>query len=207
MLREQYMGEVVSIFDSTITKLPYKSEVELIYCPEELIRNITRYSHFIVCVGNEYGYARSNIAVKLKKLGVKPLSVLHEKAFIESTSTVGAGLQAMPGSIVHKFCDIGDDVILNTNSTIDHECLIGNGCHVMGSASVAGRVTIESYVTIGTNATILPNLTIGEGAYIGAGAVVTKNVPPFSVYAGVPAKKIRDTYHKFDNSVFKILGV
>jgi acetyltransferase-like isoleucine patch superfamily enzyme len=44
---------------------------------------------------------------------------------------------------------------------------------------------------IGSNCIILPNVSIGEGAVVAAGAVVTKDVEPFSIVAGVPARKIK----------------
>ena len=71
---------------------------------------------------------------------------------------------------------IGDFCVLNTSSTIDHECEIGNGVHIMGGVCIAGRVKIGDYVSIGTNATIFPDLEISEGAFIGAGAVVKKEL-------------------------------
>ena len=46
--------------------------------------------------------------------------------------------------------------------------------------------------SVGSNATILCGLTIGEGATIGAGAVVTRDVPPYAIVAGVPARVVRD---------------
>lgn len=54
-----------------------------------------------------------------------------------------------------------------------------------------GFVVIGSHAIIGANAVVLPNVTIGEGAAIGAGAIVTRDVEPWSVYAGMPARKIR----------------
>ncbi|MBI3144821.1 MAG: acyltransferase [Pseudogulbenkiania sp.] len=53
-----------------------------------------------------------------------------------------------------------------------------------------GRVVIEDNVWIGDGAIILANVTIGEGAIIGANSVVTRDVEPFSVYAGTPARKL-----------------
>jgi acetyltransferase-like isoleucine patch superfamily enzyme len=52
-------------------------------------------------------------------------------------------------------------------------------------------VRVEAWADIGTNATILPGVTIGRGAIVGAGAVVTQDVAPFSIVAGVPARFLR----------------
>ena len=52
-------------------------------------------------------------------------------------------------------------------------------------------VVISRYVFIGVNSTILPGVTIGEGAVIGAGSVVLKDVEPYTLLAGNPAKFIR----------------
>ena len=95
----------------------------------------------------------------------------------------------IPGAIAHKFSTIGEQCILNTNATVDHECKIGHGVHVMGGASIAGKVEIGDFSTVGTNATIL-HIIVGKNVMIGAGAVV-KDVEDNLVVAGVPAKPIK----------------
>ena len=55
-----------------------------------------------------------------------------------------------------------------------------------------GKIIIKAGAWIGANAVILPDVTIGKGAVVAAGAVVTKDVPPYSLVAGVPARVIRD---------------
>ena len=52
-------------------------------------------------------------------------------------------------------------------------------------------VVIKKGASISTNATIMPGVTIGEGAIVGAGALVTKDVPAWTIVAGVPAKVIK----------------
>jgi acetyltransferase-like isoleucine patch superfamily enzyme len=52
-------------------------------------------------------------------------------------------------------------------------------------------VRIRAWADIGTNAVILPGVTVGKGSIVGAGAVVTKDVPAFSIVAGVPARFLR----------------
>ena len=66
---------------------------------------------------------------------------------VDKTSAIGLGIQIMPNTVVHCNCQVSDFTILNTSSTVDHECVIGKGVHIE-SASIAGRVKIGNYVTI-----------------------------------------------------------
>ena len=59
------------------------------------------------------------------------------------------------------------------------------------TTSIPGKITIKKGAWIGAGVIILPNVTIGECAVVGAGAVVTKDVPPYTVAVGVPAKAIK----------------
>ena len=58
-----------------------------------------------------------------------------------------------------------------------------------------GKVHIEEDAFIGCNVTICNAVTIGKGAIVGAGSVVTKDIPPYQVLAGNPAKYIKDRVH------------
>jgi len=58
--------------------------------------------------------------------------------------------------------------------------------------SKKGKIKIEKDAWIGTGAVILPDITIGEGAVVGANSVVTKDVNPYTIVGGVPAKIIKD---------------
>jgi acetyltransferase-like isoleucine patch superfamily enzyme len=66
-------------------------------------------------------------------------------------------------------------------------------------------VSVGSDVWIARNAIILPGVTVGDGAVIGAGAVVTRDVPPYAVVAGSPAKPIR---YRFDGeTIGRLLSI
>lgn len=57
------------------------------------------------------------------------------------------------------------------------------------------QTLIGHYAFVGAGATVMAGVTIGEGAVVGAGAVVTKSVPPWEIWAGVPAAKIGEREH------------
>lgn len=109
-------------------------------------------------------------------------------------------------------CVIGDNVWIGPGAYLDARDLVlehhvgwGPGAKVLGSSHtgipvdvpivktdlVIRPVRVEAEADIGTNAVLLPGVTVGRGAIVGAGAVVTRDVPPYAVVAGVPAKFLR----------------
>ncbi len=68
----------------------------------------------------------------------------------------------------------------------------GRGLPVLFSPVEMAPVVIEDDVDLGVNSVILPGVTVGRGAIVGAGAVVNRDVPPYAVVAGVPAKVLRE---------------
>jgi len=104
---------------------------------------------------------------------------------------------------------IGDHVVLNRNCYLDGRIGIDVGNNVSispevyiismehdpdspGFDTIGNIVTIQDYVFIGARAIIMPGTTLGKGSYIGAGAIVTKDINPYRIAVGVPAREIRD---------------
>ena len=135
----------------------------------------------------------------------------HLETF-EIGNGVFIGSQAFIQGRIRGKCIIGNKVWIGPQSYFDARALViedyvgwGPGAKVLGSAHVGQplgipiiqtdleikQVTIGAWADIGVNAVILPGVTIGKGSQVGAGAVVTKDVPAFSVVAGIPAKFIR----------------
>jgi maltose O-acetyltransferase len=81
----------------------------------------------------------------------------------------------------------GDDVSIGPEATV---LSLGHDPQSPDFADRGGRVVIGNHVWIGYRAIIMPGVTIGDGAVIAAGAIVTKDIEPFTIAAGTPARPI-----------------
>lgn len=89
--------------------------------------------------------------------------------------------------------DARNGLSIGENVNFSSEVMIWTMQHDYNSSLFAGegaRVIVESYAWISARVIILPGVTIGQGAVVAAGAVVTKDVAPYTVVGGVPAKEI-----------------
>ncbi len=89
--------------------------------------------------------------------------------------------------------DLRSGLSIGNNVSVSPEVMILGGTHDINGprfGPVAGFVSIEDYVWLGARAVILPGVTVGRGAVVAAGSVVTKNVPPLTIVAGIPARPV-----------------
>lgn len=119
----------------------------------------------------------------------------------------GVWIRPIKGLHLGDNVSIGKDVIITTAGTVTvgHNVMIGHGSKIIsanhvippgrGQIRFAGHeakpVVIEDDVWIAAQVVILPGVRIGEGAVVAAGAVVTRDVPPFTIVGGVPARILR----------------
>tara|TARA_B110000027_G_scaffold52629_1_gene57383 strand:- start:11439 stop:11963 length:525 start_codon:yes stop_codon:yes gene_type:complete len=128
---------------------------------------------------------------------------------IGSSCTFYPGIKINPcfNLVLGDFVDLAWGVILlpgggieiGSRSLIGYRTIISSGNHnipnnrgkIFGAGHTPGKVIIKNDVWIGANCTITAGVTIGEGAVVGSGSVVTKNVEPFTIVGGIPAKLIK----------------
>jgi sugar O-acyltransferase (sialic acid O-acetyltransferase NeuD family) len=115
---------------------------------------------------------------------------IHSSAIVSTRVKIGHGSMVLHGAIIQAQAIIGDHVIINTASSIDHDCEIGNFVHIAPRAVLCGRVKVGEGALVGSGAVVLPGISIGAWATVGAGAVVTKDVAPGVTVIGNPAKSI-----------------
>lgn len=118
--------------------------------------------------------------------------------------TLKIGNNFVVNNDIHIACNnkviIGNNVLFGSHIYItdhDHGIYDGENCcspflnPVLRNLTFNSHVIIEDNVFIGENVTILKDVTIGEGSIIGANSLVSKNVPPFSIAVGNPAKVVK----------------
>ena len=140
---------------------------------------------------NHNTLTRQNMFVEFKNRGFEFLSIIHPSAIIGRENQLGEGCQIMAGSVLQCGVKISENVVINTNAIIDHDCNIGAHAFVSPGSVLCGNVNIGKSTFIGAGSTILPGIKIGENTIVGSGAVVTKNIPKGWTVIGNPAVKLR----------------
>ncbi len=120
--------------------------------------------------------------------------------YIRDQVEIGDGCVLMMGAVINIGAQIGANTMIDMNTVLGGRAAVGDNCHIGAGTVLAGvieppsadPVVVEDNVLIGANAVVLEGVRIGEGAVIAAGSIVIGNVPAGAVYAGAPAKKIKD---------------
>lgn len=148
-------------------------------------------NRYIVAIGNNDVRFRIMTRINGAK-GITP-TLIHPTATISPSSDIGNGVYIQANAYIWTKVRIGDFCIISPNVVIAHHSSIGQACLVSTLTGIGASITIENKVLIGMGSIIVTGISsIGENSIVGAGAVVLKDVEKNSVYAGVPAKKIRD---------------
>ena len=142
---------------------------------------------------------RRNSAIPLVDLkGVN--SRIEPGAFIRDQVGIGNNCIIMMGAVINIGAVIGDGTMIDMGAILGGRATVGTNCHIGAGAVLAGvieppsatPVIVEDDVLIGANAVVLEGVRIGKGSVVAAGAIVTQDVAPYTVVAGMPAKFIKE---------------
>jgi len=134
---------------------------------------------------------------RLARIKIGKGSTIHTKTRFYNPRNIIIGEDTIVGE--GAVLDGRARLIIGSHVDIVSEVMIYNSQHDIENenfTAVDKPVVIEDYVFIGPRAIILPGVTIGKGAIVAAGAVVTKDVPPYAIVGGVPAKIIGERKNK-----------
>lgn len=166
-------------FRTRVDRLPYK--VEMV----NIDQFVPRAPEFYV-IGFS-GKKMLPLLDSLRKFGLRYEPLVHPSALIQCEGVLGEGAVIDARAIVGPWATVGSHATLNRGASIGHDSFVGAYSFIGPGAHLSGHVKLGEDVFVGTGAAILPDVTIGDGAVIAAGSVVTKDVPPRVMVAGVPA--------------------
>lgn len=125
---------------------------------------------------------------------------------IGDNTKVGTFVEVQKNAFIGKNCKISSHTFICEGVTVEDDVFIGHNVTFIndmyprstiegGLQTEADWKVVSTFIrkgaSVGSSATILAGVTVGEGAIVGAGAVVTKDVPPWTIVAGNPAKVLR----------------
>jgi UDP-N-acetylbacillosamine N-acetyltransferase len=190
-LREQY--EIAGFLDSVN---PERAQTEFcgasILGGEEQLDDLLQQGvkHLICAIG--IGRVRLQLTELARAKGFQLATAIHPQAVIAAGVPIGAGTVIMAGSVVNPYARLGENVVIATCASVEHECTIEDAVWINAGVHLGGRVIVERAATVEIGATVAGRLRIGADSVVGAGSVVLDNIPARVLAYGTPAKVIRE---------------
>lgn len=179
-------GDVTDELDRIISMFKPPREPGVLFEAAERLDKTYIHEYFIAVGDNGlrmqiYEYVKS-------KTNREPVNCIHRAAVVDGK--VGHGNLILAGAVINVGATVGNCTIINTNSTVEHHCVIEDGAQIGPGAVLAGRVKVGYKASVWSNATVLPNGVVEEGCVIGAGSTLMHQTVKYHTYVGSPANRI-----------------
>lgn len=114
---------------------------------------------------------------------------LEQNVYIDNHVTLGNGVKIQNNVSVYEGVILQDDVFCGSSVVFTNE-LSPRSAFPRDKSIEYKKTVVERGATIGANATIICGVTIGEWAFVAPGAIIKRDIPPYSLYAGSPARQM-----------------
>jgi sugar O-acyltransferase (sialic acid O-acetyltransferase NeuD family) len=146
----------------------------------------------VVCTGHPGDFAsRRRIVERLGLPAARYATLVHPAAVVPASCALGAGTVVLAGTVLTVDVTVGDHVAVMPQCVLTHDDVVGDYATLGAGVRLAGGARVEDGAYLGSGCLIREGRTIGAGALVGMGAVVTRDVGPAEVWAGVPARRLR----------------
>ena len=149
-------------------------------------------SKYIIALGYKHLKKKMQILNYLIEKKTNLFTFIHEKGFVNKSSTIDEGAFLYPNHNIDKNVKIGKCVIINNSVTISHDSIIRDCVYISPGVTISGNVEIGECTFIGTGSIISNNVKIGKNVKIGIGSVITKNIPDGMCVIGNPMKFVNE---------------
>ncbi|MBV9853411.1 MAG: NeuD/PglB/VioB family sugar acetyltransferase [Streptosporangiaceae bacterium] len=147
---------------------------------------------FAVCTGRPGDYvSRLRIVAGLGLPAERYATIVHPSAAVSASSSLGPGSVLLAHTALTAAVTVGAHVAVMPHVTLTHDVVVGDFATIASGVCLGGGVQVGKAAYLGAGALIGENRTVGAFSLVGMGAVVTHDVPPREVWAGVPARRLR----------------
>ena len=129
---------------------------------------------------------------RIRAAGGRLVSLIHPAVHCADSARMGEGLLIHAFTAIYPGAVVGDGCVLESQVAVGPEVSVGSICVIAAGATLCNRSGIGEGSFIGTRSVVCPGVVVGPGCRVGAGSTVNRDVPPFKVAAGSPARFIRD---------------
>lgn len=148
--------------------------------------HLPRGGRAVMAIG--HNATRLRVASELDDLVGAWVTLVHPRAFVDPTVTLGQGTVVFAGAVLQPDVVVGAHVIVNTSASVDHDGVLGDGVHLAPGVHLAGTVKVDEGAFLGVGVSVIPGRHIGARTVVGAGAAVVRDLPADVVAVGVPAR-------------------
>lgn len=143
---------------------------------------------YIIAIGDQV--IRAQLISELRSCfpNMRFATIISKYSNVSKDSKIGKGVFVGSGAYVGPGCEIGNHVVLNTASIVEHDCKIEDGVFIAPSVSMGGGSIVESNSFLGIGAIIRDGIRIKNNSVIGAASLVLRDIGTSGFYFGIPAE-------------------
>ena len=160
------------------------------------IKSFEEFSEVVAYENTEYFIATGDNMIRqkftlkiLEQVKKVPYTIIHRTAELIGSFNIGPGTLICANTTLNLCSSIGSGCIVNTNSVIEHDCILQDFSQVSPGAIMTGYSELGNCSFLGAGSVINPNLTVGSNVLIGSQSVVTRNIRDFAKVKGIPANE------------------
>jgi len=128
---------------------------------------------------------------RLKELNVAVANCISDHTFVAGNAQIGQGVVICPGCVIGAGAVVGNNTIVNTLSSVDHDCIVGDHSQITAGVTLGGTTIIGSNCFLGVKSATIPGTRIGDNSVVMAGSMVYKDVPDNVMVGGSPARMVK----------------